>query len=504
MDKLDDFASQLGLELADALSRAEEILVKPAPNSEIEPPRILVGLSGGSDSTALLLALHEVADRYGWRISACHVNHGLRGTESERDEQFCKQLCESLGCELFLKHMSRRGEQELQQALVPEAELRMHRYEMLAQVAREIDGHFVAVAHTKDDQSETMLFRLFRGTSVFGLTGMKSVRKISGDVTLLRPMLKVSRKRCLEYLQRRGVSHCEDSSNLDLRYARNFIRHEVVSLIEQRFPCFMNRMEQLRQVISDESDFLERLAETELLALDRPSEVGRVANFAAQSSNDRRWRHTDFARLHTALARRVIALSMRRKEIEVSFERVGEILSMIEAGAPNAVSLNSTWDFRVDASGDALWQDKTTLPDVSFDDVAVKIPGVTIVAALGLILHVEALPPDLSESSSELLFPVSTAMTALVDISRLELPLVVRNQLPGDLIQPFGMVEHVKLKKYLRTRGNGRASSAKLFIADQGEIVWIPGVGLSERLRASGRPTHRFTLTSISDQIALA
>ena len=152
--------------------------------------------------------------------------------------------------------MSRRGEQELQQALVPEAELRMHRYEMLAQVAREIDGHFVAVAHTKDDQSETMLFRLFRGTSVFGLTGMKSVRKISGDVTLLRPMLKVSRKRCLEYLQRRGVSHCEDSSNLDLRYARNFIRHEVVSLIEQRFPCFMNRMEQLRQVISDESDFL--------------------------------------------------------------------------------------------------------------------------------------------------------------------------------------------------------------------------------------------------------
>ena len=179
---------------------------------------------------------------------------------------------------------------------------------------------------------------------------------------------------------------------------------------------------------------------------------------------------------------------MRRKEIEVSFERVGEILSMIEAGAPNAVSLNSTWDFRVDASGDALWQDKTTLPDVSFDDVAVKIPGVTIVAALGLILHVEALPPDLSESSSELLFPVSTAMTALVDISRLELPLVVRNQLPGDLIQPFGTGRAREAQEVPPHERERRASSAKLFIADQGEIVWIPGVGLSERLRASGLP----------------
>jgi hypothetical protein len=263
-------------------------------------------------------------------------------------------------------------------------------------------------------------------------------------------------------------------------------------------------MEQLRQVLSDESDFLEDLAETELLALDRPSQVARVENFAAQSSNDRRWHHADFARLHSALARRVIALSMKRKEIEVSFERVAQIFSMITAGVPNAVSLNATWDFRVDASGDALWQDKTTLPDVSFAPVAVKIPGETILAALGLMLRVEDLSTDSSENSSELLFPVSTAMTALVDISRLDLPLVVRAQLPGDLIQPFGMAERVKLKKYLRTRGMGRASSAKLFIADRGEIVWIPGVGLSERLRASGRPTHRFTLTSISDQSALA
>lgn len=187
-----------------------------------EGSRLLVAVSGGADSVSLLLALHRVAPEFGLEIRAAHLDHGLRGAESDHDRRFVEDLCRALGIPLTSarwdarRRMKRRG-------LTGERGLRVLRRAFLEDAARRAGAVAIATAHTANDQLETMLLRLMRGTGLPGLGGM---RPRAGR--WIKPLLEATRRDVVSDLEAGGHAWREDSSNDDLRFARNRVRHLVV------------------------------------------------------------------------------------------------------------------------------------------------------------------------------------------------------------------------------------------------------------------------------------
>lgn len=194
--------------------------------NDIPQGRTLVALSGGADSVALLTLLHAK----GYDIEALHVNFHLRGEESNRDEQFVSSLCKRLGIPLHIKHFETR-EYARNRGISIEMAARELRYDWFEQMRQQLKAENIAVAHHRDDQTETVLLNLIRGTGIRGLAGMHPV---SGHI--VRPLLNVSRKEIVEYLHGINQDYVTDSTNLERDALRNRIRLDVIPLLEQLNP----------------------------------------------------------------------------------------------------------------------------------------------------------------------------------------------------------------------------------------------------------------------------
>jgi tRNA(Ile)-lysidine synthase len=211
---------------------------------------IVVGLSGGPDSVALTAALAALRRRRGFRLVAAHLDHGLR-PGSPDDAAFCQDLCAALEVPFragtaSVRARARREKGGLEQAA------RRERYSFLRRVQGDEAALAIAVAHTQDDQAETLLLRLLRGAGASGLAGM---RPRSGD--LLRPLLGVSRARVLEHLRARGLAWREDPSNADAAHLRNRVRHELLPYLEQRFnPRIREALARTAALLADEASHM--------------------------------------------------------------------------------------------------------------------------------------------------------------------------------------------------------------------------------------------------------
>ena len=215
----------------------------------------MVGLSGGPDSVALLDALATLATQGGFRVVAAHLDHGLR-PESEGDAAFCAELCRRLVVPLRtgvadVRDRARRERGGLEQAA------RRARYEFLRAARRELGAAAIAVAHTRDDQAETLLMRLLRGA---GHDGLSAMRPRSGDI--VRPLLGVSRAGVLAHLATRGLAAREDATNRDPSFMRNRVRHELLPYLEARFnPRLREALSRTSELLADEAELLRGLGD---------------------------------------------------------------------------------------------------------------------------------------------------------------------------------------------------------------------------------------------------
>lgn len=454
--------------------------------------KILIAHSGGPDSTALLAALCTIAGKLRLQLNVCHVNHHLRGAESDADQAFCEKFCQSLDVPIQIQHVEKNKEENNS-----EESLRTSRFALLAKSAQACGANLIGLGHTLDDQVETMLFRLFRGTGPQGLLGMEPVRNLDEDLLLVRPMLQIRRKQCLDYLEQVGIAPRHDSSNDQTNYTRNYLRKEVIPLVEKRFGDFQIRVDQLREIMAVDDEFLSQLAD-------------EAREKVEDKNNQNFWSLTEFCQLPLALSRRLIVQAMEQREIEPSFDLVEKILALKNSPNANwALSINGRWDIRLDDESKSnqkiisqkiiRWIDKQTPKRDQNGDSSwqqeLKVPGVNLLASRNQALKIELLA-----SAEPLNFPAADAEEALVDLAKVSLPLVVRYRQPGDLMQPFGMNQQVKLKKYLHTHKSTKESDDAnvLVVADQNEIIWIPGVGLSNKVRVSGRPSHRLSLIPLA------
>jgi len=211
----------------------EAALAASWPPSQWQDVTVVVAVSGGADSVALLRAICALGGSGPGRIVAAHFNHGLRAQQSDADERFVTELCARLGVDCHVGH-SQVGQLAREQGDGLEAAARTERYRFLAEVAGRVGARFVATAHTADDQVETILHHILRGTGLRGLGGMRRVRRL-GPAVLIRPLLEFRREQLREYLRELGQPFREDHSNTDLGLTRNRIRHELLPHLAARF-----------------------------------------------------------------------------------------------------------------------------------------------------------------------------------------------------------------------------------------------------------------------------
>lgn len=223
---------------------------------------IVTGLSGGADSVCLLFLLSEVTSQYGIPLHAVHVHHGIRGAGADEDAAFCEKLCERLHVSFHLYRID--VPKEAKAAGIGEEEAgRAARYRCFQKTAEEVHASAVAVAHHRDDDAETVLFRMCRGTGLRGLCGIPKVSKPFGDseIRLIRPLLSFGREEIREELFRRGEAYRTDESNLENTYTRNYIRNEVMPALQkvnggaaEHIAMLAKQAEQLMALLSAETE----------------------------------------------------------------------------------------------------------------------------------------------------------------------------------------------------------------------------------------------------------
>jgi tRNA(Ile)-lysidine synthase len=223
---------------------------------------VLVGVSGGPDSMALLHALCALAPRYAWRLGVAHLNHGLR-PEAEADERFVAKAAADLGLSCFHRKEDVTAYQKSHGLCLEEA-ARDVRYRYLSQVALAEGFSAVALGHHGDDNGELVLMNLLRGSGPLGLSGMPPVRSIflqGTSIRLIRPMLGLYRREIEEYLVENGVSFVTDQSNGEIRFLRNRIRHELIPLLSSYTPRVPETLNRLAEIMRSEEEWAETLTE---------------------------------------------------------------------------------------------------------------------------------------------------------------------------------------------------------------------------------------------------
>jgi tRNA(Ile)-lysidine synthase len=224
--------------------------------------RVLVACSGGPDSVALLLLLQQT-HRVPGELVVAHFHHRLRGRSSDDDAQFVSELSQRLRLACHVGHADAAllARQSRGQGL--EAAARRQRYRFLTATAEHLGARYVAVGHTADDQAETVLHHVLRGSGLAGLAGIRTARVLSPAVTLVRPLLNVSRAEVLDFLHAEGQSFREDEHNREPRFLRSRIRNQLLPLLEADFyPDVRRSLRRLARVARDAQRIIEPLAES--------------------------------------------------------------------------------------------------------------------------------------------------------------------------------------------------------------------------------------------------
>ncbi len=273
---------------------------------------VVAALSGGADSVSLVRALKSLEETLDIRVCACHLNHGLRGEESDSDERFCAELCEKLGIPLEKRRVEvgklLRPHESVEQAA------RRIRYEFFEETLRKFGSSVLATAHTASDNAETVLFNLTRGTGISGLCGIPPIRGLGSGCRVVRPLLQCTRAEVEAYLTGLGQGFVTDKTNLSEDYSRNRIRLNVISELEKINPSLQPVIFRMTKILREDDDFLEELSDKAL----------------SDASSGRGWDAAALSRLPKPVKARAIRRILEQGGIEPSALRIRSAMELLE------------------------------------------------------------------------------------------------------------------------------------------------------------------------------
>jgi tRNA(Ile)-lysidine synthase len=447
---------------------------------------LLVGVSAGPDSTALLLLLARLAPKLRLKLTAAHFDHRLRGVkEARRERLFVAALAEELGLPLITGGADVRGHASRSRVSLEEA-AREQRYAFLAEAAGRCEAGVVAVGHTADDQVETVLMHILRGSGLSGLSGMlpRSPWPLpvegAAELALVRPLLEVSREETHAYCREAGRRPLEDATNRSLAYRRNRLRHQILPVLRRYNPRLDQALLRLAAAAAADREALERMAAAAL------ADAGRVASGSVRLSRGR------LRSLPEGLRRHVLRAAAGRLLGDLQDIGASHIKAMSAAlEKPSGSELDLPRGLRLRVEYDDLVLSLVAeeppvdlLPD---GETPLTVPGRTRVGAWRFEARV--LP------AGEVPAPSRRQGEVYLNLDALDGELTVRRRRPGDRFRPLGLSGEKKLQDILvDAKVPRRRRDAVPLVCDRDGIVWVVGHRLAERVRVGPSPRRTLRL----------
>jgi len=434
--------------------------------------RLLVAVSGGQDSAALLCMLVSLQEELDITLHVAHLDHRLRGVESENDARYVSQLASQLGVPVTVEQCDVLAYQTKQRISLEEA-ARELRYNFLARVAGSIGADLVAVGHTKDDNIETILMHLIRGTGIQGLQGLQPVSRwqYSGnEIRIIRPLLTVSRQETAEYCHKKHIIPRVDTSNLSLSHFRNRIRQQLVPLLEEYNPQISEALLRTARIAGDELHYLEE--ETARLW---SSTVQKQADTVIISKGK-------FLGLPSALQRQLLRTAIEGllgslKDIET--RHIEEIMAILTRPAGKQLCLPGGLVFVVEYERYLLGPDPAALSPfpVLGKEFVLNIPGRTLFPGWCVVASV---------IEREQMEDKGGNFTAYLDRDKVGTELTVRCRQPGDRFQPAGMSQQKKVGEFMIDAKIPRTWRQRIpIVCSPRHILWVVGWRVDDRTKVT-------------------
>ncbi len=476
------------------LSDLEQAVARSVEREGLLPAkaRVSVAVSGGSDSVALLHVLLGLARAgAGYQLSVAHLNHLLRPGDAERDEAFVRRLAESLSLPYLSEARDVRAIAR-ERRLNLEAAARAVRYEFLEQAARSLGAQFVATGHTRDDQLETILWRLRRSDDLHGLAGIPVSRPIreGSSIVLVRPLLEVSRQALQDYLSARQVSWQTDHTNRDLARTRNLIRHRLLPVVRDRLG---------EDYLQDLLDFADRVGQVdrrgrELIEHQLGSHAERSERGLALPVDWLRAlpEHFRTALLYRALRQMELELAPPGRFLDSTLtrEHVQALLHALESELPVVVD-QLPGDLVAERTGSELIIGRRIAKPSAASVPSRPLPvadGAMEVPELGLRVAVRLLDRSRLDWESWLRRRQPGEEMLDADAVGPRKGLVLRTRRSGDRIRPLGAPGEKTLKKFLIDRKVLRPQRNRtLLLARGNEVLWVVGLAISDTVKVTPR-----------------
>lgn len=406
---------------------------------------VTVALSGGADSVCLLLALNEIKDELNLKIDAIHINHCIRGDESDGDEEFCRRLCENLNIPLTVKRIDVPAyAQEKKQSL--EEAARDIRY---AEFDKHCKGNKIATAHTASDNAETVIFNMARGTGLKGLCGIPPVRE-----NIIRPLIDVTRQDIEDYLQKLNQNYVTDSTNLEIDYTRNRIRHNIIPEILKINSGFYKTFCAELRIFSEENIFIENSVKT-------------VYNICMVEGS-----LYGLEKYDSVIRKRCIAKFLKENALPVSSDKINHINDILDFGGKINIMADTFIVCRKNVLSIVKMPDNHTLKPVLLCEGENSIFSEKIVYA-----------------------EIKDDCGGIIDFEKVCGKIMLRTRNYGDKIQLSGRNFTSSVKKLINEKIRADLRPFLHFLSDDEGVIFIENIGVADRVKPDSNTSKSLYLT---------
>ncbi len=410
-----------------------------------EGDRVLVGFSGGPDSMALLHILNEMKSLLNIKVYALHINHGLRPKAADEDEKFALQTCKKRqipikSIKVDVKDFAKKSKMSIEESA------RVLRYEQLSKQAKRLRCNKIAIGHNANDNVETVILNLVRGTGLAGLSGIPPKRD-----NIIRPLVEIDRKEIINYLKQQKLKHCSDLTNTELGYRRNYIRYKIMPLLLDINPNLINTILRTSEIIRDKNNNVIKMAAQAKKNVVLEAPKGRIV--------------LDIKKLlsYNLLIRREIIKTMLPG---LGFEQIGAILALVNR--PSGKKLELTKDY-------IAWKAYNKLILAHAEEKEHKLSNKVWKVNIGKMTKIPELGLELIASTIKIKKFRKDINYTMYDKSAITFPLSIRLRRPGDRFTPFKGKEK-KLKEVLiDDKIPLRVRDRLPLLCDAHNILWIIG-----------------------------
>lgn len=424
--------------------------------------RVVIALSGGPDSTALMAVLAHVAKELDLRLIVAHFNHGLRGAESDEDEKFSRDLAQKEGLVFVSKKMT-KGKKE--KGVSPEDFYRRERYNFLNKVAENYQAQKIALGHNLQDQAETVLLNLLRGSGLEGLKGFLPIR----DGKFIRPLMETSREEIITFLNKEGIPYCKDSSNEDSKYLRNQIRYELIPYLKEKFnPKIEENLTQMAEILRSEDEFIKQTVANTMKSL-----------FIQRQPNQILLKIDNINKLHLAIRLRLYKTfleSFNPTKNGFSFIHIKALDNLAQKSeSGKRIVLPLGIEARCEYEMLVLEQRENISKQIEYQYI-MNVPGSCYIEEKNLTVRSELITKEHLVKSKK--------NEVYLDFDKIQQPLIIRNRKDGDWFQPLGMRGRQKIKNFFIDHKVPRDKRDEMMLlVDNLSVIWIENMHLNDRVK---------------------